>query len=1281
MPSATLTPRKVRSAECGVRNQTRRTIPHSALPTPNSAQSVALLKRVAKSHNLTDESYAHIVEVLGRQPTLTEVGIFGVMHSEHCSYGSSRPYLKLFPTTGERVLVPAGKENAGLIDVGDGIAVAFKVESHNHPSAVEPHEGAATGVGGIIRDIFTMGARPIALLDSLRFGPLSDARTRFLFDGVIRGIADYGNCLAASEQVTIKNSGSAKTVSIGPYVDALFGRKRLARTLEPPHPLEVLSFDPVKHVPRWCRVKRVWRTHADDLLRIKTTMGRSWLVTPDHPSVIVDKGRLVTKPASELKPRDLIPVLTKLPEESILPALDLLSLVETFSTKIYVRLKTPFRADEKKVQEKLRAIEPSAQNRFHYHRLQRMPLRIYLALEEAFGYDRRNVELFLPSGKANYIGCLIPLDTDFARLLGYYLAEGCVSQNGSTYKIIWVFGRSQPDRYYVADLCRIIRRFRWRFSVEWRTSTIAVTVSSWFLGTLLKEIWRCGDRAHTKAVPDLFFRGPRALRIELLKGLWRGDGSVSIRKTGSRVKIALGTTSQALAHQVTLLLQSLGVIPLCYVHTSKPSLIRGKRIKGRRLFSVELNGYRSVRRLQNWFAPAITRKIKNALHSYQFQDLRYSFPRSRVNGPLGVVSVTAITREAAIGPVYDFEVEGTHLFVTTGGLVTHNCVGIPTVGGEILFDGAYRDNPLVNVMCIGIVPKGKIAHAQARGVGNPVLYVGSSTGRDGLGGASFASRELTNGSDADRPAVQIGDPFTEKCLIEATLEALATGDVVGIQDMGAAGLTCSTCEMAARGGCGIEIDVLKVPRRETGMTPYEVMLSESQERMLLIVKRGKEAGIKRIFAKWGLNAMDIGRVTSDGLMRVKEGETIVAEIPARALADEAPIFHRPVRRPRYLAKVQRFTLRAILQPKDFAETLLALLASPSIAEKSYVYEQYDHMVQTNTVALPGRADAAVLRLKGTDTLLAATTDGSGRYCYLDPYEGGKAAVAEAARNLLCVGAVPLAVTDCLNFGNPQDPEIMWQFKECVRGIAEACRAFATPVTGGNVSFYNEGPRGAIDPTPVIGMIGIIKVEGSRLKAEGKSRGALQPSASSLQLPITASFKGEGDSIILLGETREELGGSEYLAVLHHKKAGKPPRVDLAQERALQRLMVEAASSGWLASAHDCSDGGLAVTLAECCIMDGDHLVGVVVSNLQLPTSNFRIDALLFGESAGRIVVSCERRFVEPIQQSARRMGVPSAVIGRVGGSHLRIDPWIDIPVDVLDETWRSGLEKALKGGG
>ena len=417
--------------------------------------------------------------------------------------------------------------------------------------------------------------------------------------------------------------------------------------------------------------------------------------------------------------------------------------------------------------------------------------------------------------------------------------------------------------------------------------------------------------------------------------------------------------------------------------------------------------------------------------------------------------------------------------------------------------------------------------------------------------------------------------------------------------------------------------------------------------------------------------MPIGVVTNDGIMRVKDRGAVVAEIPTNALTSQAPVYRRPRTRPRYLDKVRRLPLRAIPQPKDHARVLLRLLSSPTVADKSSVYEQYDHMVRTNTTVLPGRADAALLRLKGTTTLLAATVDGNGTYCYLDPYEGGKLAVAEAARNLACVGATPLAVTDCLNFGNPEDPEIMWQFAQAVRGISEACRAFHTPVTGGNVSFYNESPRGAIDPTPVIGMIGLIQTQDARRKTRGSELGSgvLRPASY-----LTANFKDEGDVILLFGETKEELGGSEYLKLIHTRKQGVPPRVNLAHERRLQRLMVDAHAAGLLKSAHDCSEGGLAVALADCCLMDPDHPIGAAVQ-FRNPQSaiRIRVDALLFGESAGRIIVTCEPAQQRALRALAGKRQVPWTVLGRVEGRRLTIRPWIDAPVEVLNQAWHRNL--------
>lgn len=733
----------------------------------NNTPSEEVLRQVAASHNLTDEQYAGIVKVLGRMPTLTEVGIFGVMYSEHCSYCSSRPYLKTFPTSGDRVLVKAGEENAGVIELKDGWCVVFKCESHNHPSAVEPYQGAATGVGGIVRDIFTMGARPVALLNSLRFGPLSDDRTRFLLDGVVRGIAGYGNCL-----------------------------------------------------------------------------------------------------------------------------------------------------------------------------------------------------------------------------------------------------------------------------------------------------------------------------------------------------------------------------------------------------------------------------------------------------------------------------------------------GVPTIGGEVAFDETYRENPLVNVMCIGLMRKEELAKGAAKGVGNPIMYVGSATGRDGLGGASFASRELDEGSEEDRPAVQIGDPFAEKCLIEATLEALKTPDVVGIQDMGAAGLTCSTAETASRGKCGVEIDIQKVPMREPGMTPYEVMLSESQERMLLIVKKGSQERVRQHFKRWGLNAVEIGQVTEGDRLKVFDAESLVADLPVGSITDDAPVYNRPTQKPAYLDAAQKLDKEAIAQPKDLNAVLKELLASPTIASKRAIYRQYDHMVQTNTATLPGESDAAVIRLKGTDGALAATLDGNGRYCYLDPYEGGKLAVAEAARNVVCTGARPLAVTDCLNFGSPLDPEIMWQFKECVRGMAEACEAFNTPVTGGNVSLYNEGPNAAIDPTPVVGMVGYME----------------EPQ------PLNSGFINEGDTIVLLSVDAAQLGAGEYLAKHHGLRQGKPPRVDFEKQKALHRCVLNAHAQQWLNSAHDVAEGGLAVCLAECSFNAAG--LGAVIE--KLPQAS-RKDEALFGEAAGQIVVTCSQENAQRVLQEAKTNEVEALILGIVQGDRLVIGKDVDEPVSALFEIWSQSI--------
>jgi len=743
--------------------------------------NTADLKELLAQHNLTEDEYKKILEILGREPNITELGMFSVMWSEHCSYKSSRVHLKKLPTTGPRVVQGPG-ENAGAVDIGDGLCVVFKMESHNHPSFIEPYQGAATGVGGILRDVFTMGARPIALLDSLRFGALDSPKNRHLMRGVVAGIAGYGNCM-----------------------------------------------------------------------------------------------------------------------------------------------------------------------------------------------------------------------------------------------------------------------------------------------------------------------------------------------------------------------------------------------------------------------------------------------------------------------------------------------GVPTVGGEVRFDDIYSLNPLVNAFCLGIAHKDKIFRGTAAGVGNPVIYFGSKTGRDGIHGATMASDAFDDKSEQKRPTVQVGDPFQEKLLLEACLELMASDLLVGIQDMGAAGLTSSSCEMASRAGNGIELDLTHVPRREPGMTPYELMLSESQERMLMVAKAGKEEECIRICRKWDLDVAVVGRVTADGLLRVLDQGGVVAEIPAKALADDGPRYERPYSPPAYQDMLTNVNYDSIPDVKDANAALLTLVSSPTIASKRWVYEQYDHMVRTNTMVRPG-SDAAVVRIKGTNKAVAMTVDCNGRYCLLHPYEGARLAVAEAARNLVCSGAEPIGLTDCLNFGNPERPDIMWQFVLAIEGLKDACEHLNIPIVSGNVSFYNETNGLSIYPTPMLGMVGLIE---------------------QADRAMTQWFREDGDAIVLLGNSRDDLGGSEYLKVLQHREQGSPPLLNLETEKALHEFVLKVIHEGLVQSAHDCSDGGLAVALAECCVSGPHAAHGAVV---KLGLGSLRRDALLFGESQSRIILSTRPDAVESLLTRAAAAGVPAASIGKVGGHRLVIDVErgrlsdgcrIDLPIEQVSDRWAHAIEEQL----
>jgi phosphoribosylformylglycinamidine synthase len=593
-----------------------------------------------------------------------------------------------------------------------------------------------------------------------------------------------------------------------------------------------------------------------------------------------------------------------------------------------------------------------------------------------------------------------------------------------------------------------------------------------------------------------------------------------------------------------------------------------------------------------------------------------------------------------------------------------NSIGIPTVGGEIAFEPCYAGNPLVNVFCLGIAPAADIIKGVASGVGNAVYYVGAKTGRDGIHGATMASAEFDDKSADKRPAVQVGDPFMEKLLLEACLEVMKTDALVGIQDMGAAGLTCSTSEMGSRGGAGVAIDVSLVPQREAGMTPYEIMLSESQERMLLVVKRGREADVERIFEKWDLHAVRIGEVTSDGMLRVRDRGVAVADIPNRALTDEAPVYRRPMSAPAYLEEARRLDFASLGAPRppmrDANGALLALLGSPAIASKRWIYRQYDHMVRTNTINLPGFG-AGVVRVKGTHRALALSVDGNGRYCYLDPRRGAMLAVAEAARNVACRGAQPIGATNCLNFGNPERPAIMWQFAQAVEGIGEACRALNLPITGGNVSLYNETDGSAIYPTPVIGVLGLL---------------------SHADRAVGGGFVESGDVVLLLGRPGGELGGSEYLKVVYDRVQGAPPALDLDQERSLQALMVALADERLVRSSEDCSDGGIAVTLAEACFFRGIG-VDVSIEAVELAGDGSVKDAAaLFGETASRIVVSAAPEHAARVLERAQAANVAARVSGRTGGSRLRIATGgrivIDLPVDEAERRWSAAIDSVLE---
>ena len=582
-----------------------------------------------------------------------------------------------------------------------------------------------------------------------------------------------------------------------------------------------------------------------------------------------------------------------------------------------------------------------------------------------------------------------------------------------------------------------------------------------------------------------------------------------------------------------------------------------------------------------------------------------------------------------------------------------NSIGVPTVGGDIYFNECYSKNPLVNVFCLGIAEKSKIFYARAEGEGNPVIYVGAKTGRDGIHGATMASAEFDQDLEKKRPNVQVGDPFMEKLLLEACLEVMSKELIIGIQDMGAAGLTCSTSEMASKAGSGIEIDLDRIPQREEGMLPYEIMLSESQERMLIVARKDKVKQVQDIFGKWDLDAVIIGKVTKGGKLKVKAGGKLVVDLPVEAIVNFCPVYKRKSVPPSSLKKAAAFEAPPL--PRDFNQAYLELLSSPSIADKEWVYRQYDHMVQVNTVILPG-ADASLLRIKNSKKALAITLDGNSLYAFLDPQTGGKIAVAEACRNLSSIGARPLGVTNCLNFGNPEKPEIMWQFQKTIEGISEACKVFEIPVTGGNVSFYNDTEGISIYPSPVLGIVGEVE---DAAKA------------------VTPGFKKDGHNIILIGKNKEELGASEYLKWVLQSEKGLPPRIDLEEEKKVQEFCREAISQGLLQSAHDVSEGGLAVCLAECCFLSPVQIGCRVALQDQI-----RPDALLFSETQSRIVVTVADDHLKNLLDLAQKREVQASILGKTGKDKIIIGHLnqiiVDMPVAKAFSAWKNAIPQRFK---
>ncbi|MDG7020297.1 MAG: phosphoribosylformylglycinamidine synthase subunit PurL [Nitrososphaerota archaeon] len=1197
---------------------------------------------------------------LGREPNETEWSIIDAEWSEHSSYKSSRGLLKLFPTTGPRVVLGPGYD-AGVVDVGDGHVVTLHIESHNHPSAVDPYGGASTGIGGVLRDILSVASRPIALVDILRFGDIEKSgHSRWLLKNVVRGIADYGNCLSEDETVCFADSGGVRVGTALELVEGLAAAGRLAGEFregglvisKPLGGLRMLSFDFASSEAQFRRVSRVYEAKATTMVKIRTDSGGQILVTPDHPMFLLRDGEVETTEAKSLKEGDSLPLARDFPYPREAPAPEGIDLVDELGKKgaadgiaVTTRGNT-LREFKDELDPLLRRAGVSASQRSRYFRTNRIPLETLLSVESTstLRLPRDKLLLCARRGGATTVPAAVDLDDDLSRLVGYYLSGGRVGRGagkaaaGGALKVTWTFGSDELE--HVQRVCSILERLSIRHSTRLEAGSSFVEVSSTALARFFTHVLEAGLDRYTKKIPSVFYERPIGLSIEVLKGIVRGDGRLTTGASRS-LEVRFGSASPTLFQQVLLLLHALGHVPSC----SAPS-----RAGSEAWFS-ELSVAGGAMAEAPKEVPPIGLVVgagaRSALHVPSSTERRRGISMER----LAAVKVSSLEVVEGDFRVFNFEVEGTHNYITSGGIVTHNCTGIPTVAGEVEFDGSFERNCLVDVACVGVGRKGLLILGEAKAPGDVLVLIGGSTGRDGIKGATFASKNLKEDAASERSSVQVPDPFMKKLLLDSLLEAIENrADIRGMKDLGGGGLSTALSEVASKGGTGVDVELKRVRLREDDMSPTEVMTSESQERMLLVLPPDGGRDVLSVLEKYDVPYSVIGKVTSTPNLVLRWGGRVVADLPA-SLVTEAPLIPWPSRAPRSKPSGKRAG-----PPPALGDALLGVLASPNVASKRWVYQQYDHEVGVRTVVKPGQADAAVMRLPN-GRFLAIKGDGNSRQVALDPYAGAAGCVAEACRNVVSVGAEPIAMLDHLQSGDPSDPEVYWAFRENLRGMADYCKAFGLPVVGGKVSFYNEDTATgrAIKPSPIALVVGLAADE-KALKTTG--------------------FKREGDSVLLVGETRPELAGSELCSRFPTVAPTARPAVDPGSDLRTCNAVLALTRSGLVDAVHDCSSGGLAVALAEMAMAGG---LGASVDLSRVAGAYGGPLEAAFSESHGRFVVSAS----DPsgVSDALRRAGVAGAVVGRVGGAALELSAAgrraARVPVASMLSTWEGAIPRLM----